>query len=428
MPGVAVDRPVGGRCWGCDSARVVNASAGDTLALGIRYERTPGGKLFFSLRKYGHMWATIEKFYSCLLGAKRWPSRRPPARVMLPGSVSKVWVGSRFIKASRASKGPVLRELQAVFHGKALHIERMQTEDALPICVGRMSSQATCCPVPDATAARFSPAGVAQLHVAFNYVMNPVERRAMRAFIYSNLGLDDETKKPDTVFFASASSRANARRLIDEAAIVARLRAHVDSRYPELRFVHRLPEDHEHGSFEDEVRLLRRTRVMISLFSSSLHNCRLLPPGSVVVEIHGALGEDWLDSGYAMLCADHMRLRWVGVAAENAVPALTDETTGFTKSPDYLHARANATKLIEVLDAALRADWKAALSSYPLPVFGVVKRADAALAHNITLGRSSALQRGTVRNLLRLPQYRRRPWWLRTPHGGSSPLWDREAQ
>ena len=49
--------------------------------------------------------------------------------------------------------------------------------------------------------------------------------------------------------------------------------------------------------------------MFISLFGSALNNCRFLPPESVVVEIHGALKDDWPSNGYGSLCAESMGLR-----------------------------------------------------------------------------------------------------------------------
>ena len=63
-------------------------------------------------------------------------------------------------------------------------------------------------------------------------------------------------------------------------------------------------------------------QVFISLFGSTLHNCRFLPPEAVVLEIHGALKNDvgppdWYL--YYNLCQRVMGLRWVGFAASNAM-------------------------------------------------------------------------------------------------------------
>ena len=136
------------RCWSCNSTHIVNASAGGTLALAIEYEALPfGGDLRLPLQKYGHVWETIEKFYACLLGNNRWPAPRPPARVVLPGAVSHV-------------KGSIFHELQTLFHGDQLAIERLVDEDALPVCTSR-----SCCPVSRESTARFGK--VAQLHVNF---------------------------------------------------------------------------------------------------------------------------------------------------------------------------------------------------------------------------------------------------------------------
>mmetsp|Transcript_17240 Transcript_17240/g.48020 ORF Transcript_17240/g.48020 Transcript_17240/m.48020 type:complete len:388 (-) Transcript_17240:151-1314(-) len=75
-------------------------------------------------------------------------------------------------------------------------------------------------------------------------------------------------------------------------------------------------------SLVEELRLLSRTRVLVALFGSALHNCRLLAPPALVVEIHGALISDHGESDvwlYARLCTE-MGHRWVGVPVPNALP------------------------------------------------------------------------------------------------------------
>lgn len=275
--------------------------------------------------------------------------------------------------------------------------------------------------------ADFGP-DLAQLHVSFVYTMPARERQAMRAFIYRNLGLDDDSslsarrQRIDTLtFVAQGHNASNGRRIDGEAELVQRVQRYVHERHPELRFwsgsFEQLP------SFADEVRLLRRTRVYVSLFGSSLHNCRLLPAGSIVIEIHGALREDWHQGAYAPLCAQSMGLRWVGFAAQNAVPAfalshgaasksMKASNSSYRRSPDYHTARVDTERFLAVLDAALRANWTEALRAYPFPIFGATKPQHAEQARLIERGEASALGRGTMRQLLGMSQYRTRPAWM----------------
>ena len=400
-------RELEARCWRCNTTSVVNASTGGTLALGISFEGTPEGALFHALTKYGHAWETIEKFYRCLLGRSRWPVLpQLPARVVLPGRVANVWVRGRPTLARRV-QGPVFRELQAIFNGTLLAVERDEEVDGLPVCCDQ-----ACCPARNTSSARLgidSAGGVAQLHVRFmaRWFMPAKERREMRAFIYRNMGFE-ATTAVDTFYFVSSRSPSNTRRLVGEDELVEHLHKHIARHHPGLRFFYQVPGAGASASFADQARWLRRTRVFVSLFSSALHSCRLLPPGSIVVEIHGALLNDWSDSGYAWLCAEQMGLRWVGVAADDAVPAFEAAADRLQRLPDFSHARVNASLLLEVIDAALRADWRAAFRAYPLPVLGPVSNseAQARLARNISAGRVSGLEQASVQTLLRMPQYR----------------------
>ena len=351
------------------------------------------------------MWQAIEKFYSCVIHAS---ATTRPARVIVPGNATVI--------------GPLTRTLQAAFSGSIIAVDRLEGS-GLNVCGGYQPSDRPCCGIINATARPFVPLGIAQLHVSWHYTMDGHERRSMRSFVYANHGFDPALL-PDTVMFVtSGNSPSNGRRLDGEADVVHALRDHLARSHPELKFAEGSLGD---LSFAEEVRLLRRTRVLVSLFGSALHGCRLLPPGSIVVEIHGALKEDWHAPGYAALCANSMRLYWIGLAAQNAVPAFMSASAHSKKSnasyrlsADYATARINSSELLRVIDAGLRADWHSALRSYPLPVFGAIKGEHAMNAHAIRSGVKSALWGGTMKALLGLPQYRTKPWWL-LPDGWNS--------
>lgn len=71
-----------------------------------------------------------------------------------------------------------------------------------------------------------------------------------------------------------------------------------------------------------QFRLISRTRVLVALFGSALHHCRVLPPPALVVEIQGALKFDVGPSDiylYGRVCAP-MGHRWVAVPVQDALP------------------------------------------------------------------------------------------------------------
>lgn len=70
-------------------------------------------------------------------------------------------------------------------------------------------------------------------------------------------------------------------------------------------------------AFRDELRAIAQAAVPVSLFGSSLQNCRFMAPGSAVIEIHGALQNDFGhrdDYHYQRLCAGKLGLNWAGFA------------------------------------------------------------------------------------------------------------------
>ena len=151
----------------------------------------------------------------------------------------------------------------------------------------------------------------------------------------------------------------------------------------------------------------------------------------------------------ATLCAKEMGLRWIGFAADGALPQpLPPPKTTIgggggaqdgpklapwpdyrayrypPKANTYSLAHVNATALLSVVRDAMRADWRRALSGYPLPVFGLLSRQEWLTASGTTTsGGTRAASAGptedrdrhwhrppppphaTIEALLRLPQY-----------------------
>jgi hypothetical protein len=161
---------------------------------------------------------------------------------------------------------PVLSELELLLNGTCIAVNRLV---GVPAC----GPEEACCANRTAEARVSSPADVAQLQVGFFDAMPPAARPAFRLHVWRNLGI--EHAAANSVTFVRSEGASSGRRIGDEKAVVQRVRTYFAARRPRLQFVHQpmaeLP-------YRDELQLFRRSAVFISLFGSSLHNCRFLPP------------------------------------------------------------------------------------------------------------------------------------------------------
>jgi len=102
---------------------------------------------------------------------------------------------------------------------------------------------------------------------------------AVRRIAWANVGAREASPPPGAplVLWASSEKASNGRHVSDELGVVKQVRQHLARAWPVLELMHlRLPE----LSFAQEVRLMRRAAVFISLFGSALHNCRWMRPGA----------------------------------------------------------------------------------------------------------------------------------------------------
>ena len=102
---------------------------------------------------------------------------------------------------------------------------------------------------------------------------------AVRRIAWTNVGAREASPPPGAplVLWASSEKASNGRHVLDELGVVKQVREHLARAWPALELMHaRLPE----LSFAQEVRLMRRAVVFISLFGSALHNCRWMRPGA----------------------------------------------------------------------------------------------------------------------------------------------------
>ena len=101
----------------------------------------------------------------------------------------------------------------------------------------------------------------------------------MRRIAWTNVGAREASPPAGAplVLWASSEKASNGRHVLDELGVVKQVREHLARAWPALELMHaRLPE----LSFAQEVRLMRRAAVFISLFGSALHNCRWMRPGA----------------------------------------------------------------------------------------------------------------------------------------------------
>ena len=106
-----------------------------------------------------------------------------------------------------------------------------------------------------------------------------------------------------------AGSGSNRRRIYREAQLVTQLRQLLRRERPTWRLT---TVDTANASYAEEVRAISAAHIMVSLFGSSLHNCRFMAAGSTVIEIHGALKHDFgEDYFYERICARALGHHWV---------------------------------------------------------------------------------------------------------------------
>ena len=90
---------------------------------------------------------------------------------------------------------------------------------------------------------------------------------AMRHVVWANLGVYSVV--PDTVVFVSNEGASNQRHIANEQAVADGVRRLVAHERPGWKFVHQRLET---LSYANELRLMRRTTVLIALFGSAIHN------------------------------------------------------------------------------------------------------------------------------------------------------------
>lgn len=297
-------------CWvgACSASR--NQSL---LAVGIRPIAHSWAVDAEAEGAYGHIWRVVESFFQCavlesLANDDRLQHGALPLhrRLLVPAGLAH----------NGAMRTP-FRELFTLFAGGGSRLS-LVAASALPYCPPRWEEAAPgrCChnTTVHASVSAAHGAGVHFAELREERPSNrPVHLQAMRHVVWANLGVYET--QADTVLFVSNEGSSNGRRIADEAAVAAAARVAVAARRPRWRFrVQRL----ESLSYANELRLLRRTTMLISLFGSALHNCRFVPEGTIVLQIHGGLKGETSPGGaylYRRVCQREMGLKWAAFAA-----------------------------------------------------------------------------------------------------------------
>lgn len=335
------------------------AEAAGVRALALAFTaRFSGGGDFHPPWRYGHVWSYVHGFYCRLavpraraLEARRVAARPPPPPLRL------------YLPAGVAAHPHAFEEIGALFNdSRALGLE-IRRASWVPFCVraccyahagvpralrGRVALLRSLVPGPD----RMAPRACAR----------------MRADALRALGAAEGPR--DQVLFLSSASSTNRRRFADERALVRAARAWARALSPHLTF--QKVKLSSLRSYAEEARLFARARVVIGLFSSSLHGCRFMRPPALVVELHGALYNNARNHFlYYSLCGLQYGLLHAPLAVPGALP-VADASTG------ELRFEADAGNVANLSAAELRAflervlpaepsaivDWEGVLGAY----------------------------------------------------------------
>jgi hypothetical protein len=343
-----------------DAQRLVTSDKVHTVALALDVCQS------FEVVKYGEVWPVLYAFFCWLVRPHQRhkdaaDTKDPPITVYLPAGDH---LGHRGRKA--------FEEVQAIF-AAADGSTRITFERAawVPFC------QHSCCLAEGRVPSKLRAQGIELLYDFPNHEhefvsLRPEPRAAFQRDIRSFLLGTRPTafSSPAAASVASAASAApapvlvtwlrssrgtNGRRILNEEILISALRTRLSESHPSWRL------EAVHGealSYADEARLITRSSILISLFGSSLHNCRFLARGSIVLELHGALadqaGQDWF---YYNLCANGFGMRWVGLPLEPAYPESS-------RRADRLVATVSPAQFVDFFAKITAGKWQDLLGGY----------------------------------------------------------------
>ena len=288
---------------------------------------------------YGHIWTHAHQFWLEVVEPRlqrlRSSEPLPWATVVLPRG---------------------FEELAAIWSSNATRLS-VSTQPWVPLCFATKAPAKSpyCC-----WSSGKPPAGAQiALLAGFPSRVTPFEWARFRQAAWRSLGFEFDglpsitpSTQPCLVWVRSLGS--NGRRIESEGLLARRVRARLATLYPSWSFKELTP----HMAYADELRMVAGATVLVSLFGSALHNVRFMANGSLVIEIHAALRNDFghqADYLYRDLCAS-VGVRWVGYAPRgfrpppHAASAAEHDAYGFTV------ARVNAADFVRFVERALQGE------------------------------------------------------------------------
>ena len=245
---------------------------------------------------YGHVWNTIEIFFQCIVQERVRCAGRADAKGCQPAFQQKkhltVLLPSKYSDRRESQAFTMNRELTQLFNISGLKIARWRgvpacsCQNADGRCVeGRQANR--CCESP----AMLHAGGNVQLAAQLEMYHGGSSRdtsvehwrqwrgqsqrqflHSMRQTVWKSVGA--ERAKPDTIVFASNLHASNGRGIANETGVALQLEGYFARRKPQWKFRYVALQEMEYA---DEIRLMRRTRLLITLFGSAQQNCRFLP-------------------------------------------------------------------------------------------------------------------------------------------------------
>ena len=339
-----------GRCQedSCASEVLRLSRSGFAVALAIAYPSHP----FVLPHIYGHIWPTMRAFWECIVQPRlrlqlannaSWSVLYLPAGAHIGGQRVFEEIGSVF--TSNATKLQIERVPWVPFcmHGCCWSVGAPPTTARLALMELRGWQTAKPRAVSGRARARNPPTAVKRGPTSSGAWF----REDVWRCLGTNRSASTSSAAGDTrrVVWVLAGSGSNKRRIHAEAQLIERFRVLLRTERPAW---HLDVIDTAAVSYADEIRTIAGAHVLISLFGSSLHNCRYMAPGSVVIEIHGALKHDFghtEDRFYKRLCGP-LGIRWVGYAPADFRPRPSDNLLGW----EYCSRNGTSAKYVAFVD------------------------------------------------------------------------------
>jgi hypothetical protein len=293
----------GGDVCGEDSARMSAqldeaAGAGGAVALGFR------STMHHSMR-YGHMYQFVNAFYCGVVKPRLRREGLRQLRVYLPAGL--VNCSKEYVSFLELFGTPRAQQLLA------MTIERAPW---VPTCVALVSECWAHGGVPAELRGKVTL--LANVPNA-PFDLSGGHQPGFRDAVFDCLDLlRTRFAPPSLILYVRSSRWQTGRRVGSEEAVVAALGRWAASEHPDLAFSAQFVDQ---LSFADEISLFASARVMISLWGASLHNCRFMRAGGVVVELYGAIDRKWSDTCvYTRVCASSCGLLHAPLGVNGTFP------------------------------------------------------------------------------------------------------------